>query len=649
MVNPIFLRVMNSSGRQARHVWVRVLYLVVILATLAVMMFFTMMGSVFGGTAALAEIGEKLFRVVSFTQLLLILCLAPIYTAGAISQERDAQTFGVLLATPLSNLQIVLGSLLSRLFFILAILFSTLPIFALLYYFGGFELRDVFLSYGIAASSALLTGAVAVAVSIVSSGTRRVIVGFFLFITAYIVGLWLLDHALLAQLVPGYHEGTLDWLNPVGAIQSTLNAGQTVRPLWHELGPASFLVYYPEYGYLLFSVALSLLIIALAAVLVRRLARGYGGVAARIGKILLVSSAAAVGAIACYLLIDFRGLGGGLTAFVMLAVLVGATVVFFRAKRRKEPRSVWDNPIAWRERVTRTATGRQVITQFLFLLASILALYVVLVLKVAGAPADTARLFVMVVLMAQMFAVLMVGATMAASSVSYEREQGTLDILLATPITPRYFLHGKLLGIVRYLLLFLGLMAMVTLGSFLIARLPVERLATGLVPPDLVAMLRSGAGPATAAGGTPAWADWPWTSILHPIVVTAGLAAAMVAVGMTFSLKARKTTIAAVQAALAVAGVAGTVSCCCFATAYLPVAGPIGALASPFLAAFACLMPEQFARQFNFDGQPVLEGLYRMFSVHAGVLAVTVGYFAFAWQRLNVMSKRFDDQTRQKV
>ena len=645
-VNPIFLRVMNTSGRQARHVWVRVLYLVIILLVLMVMMMTKLFS--YSGEAALAELGETLFRTVSFAQVLLILLLAPIYTAGAISQERDAQTFSVLLATPLSNLQIVLGSLLSRLFFVLAILFSTLPIFALLYYFGGFELRDLFLSYGIAASSALLTGAVAVAISIISSGTRRVIVGFFLFIVGYVVGLWLLDHTLLANLLPGWRAGALDWLHPLGAIQSTVSAGEVVRPLPAELGAWDFLVWYPEYGYLMLSLGLSLVILVLSAVLVRRLARGYGGLAARLCKVALIVLALAVVAAVCYLLVDLRGLAGGLTAFIMVAVVLGVTFLFFLSKRRKEPRSVWDNPIAWRERFTRTATGRQTVVQFLYILLSILALYVVLVLKVAGARAEDARMFVLVVVLAQMFGVIMVGATLAASSVSTEREQGTLDILLATPITPRYFLYGKLVGIIRYLGLFLAMMLLVTLGSFLIARLPVEVLLTGLVPKGWVEVLgRSGS--AGSAANPIAWANWPWASILHPLVVTAGLAAAMVTVGMTLSLRAKKTATAAILAALAVVGVAGAMTCCCLTASWIPVVGPIAAMGNPFLAAWACLMPEAFTEQFKSVHSEVLGAFHSYFGLHLGALAAAGGYFFFAWQRMRTLVRQFDQQTRQKV
>ncbi len=69
------------------------------------------------GLAELAGTSAMLFQRMSYLQLMLVALLAPIFTAGAITQEKDSQTYDILLSTPLTNGQIVLGSLLSRLFF----------------------------------------------------------------------------------------------------------------------------------------------------------------------------------------------------------------------------------------------------------------------------------------------------------------------------------------------------------------------------------------------------------------------------------------------------------------------------------------------------------------------------------------------------
>jgi ABC-type transport system involved in multi-copper enzyme maturation permease subunit len=644
-INPIFLRVLTTSGRRSRHAWVRAGYLVVMLATLIVILLGELGGSL-GGSAALAELGEKLFHAVSYAQLVLILMLAPIYTVGAITQERDSETFSVLLATPLSNLQIVLGSLVSRLFFVLAILFSTLPLFALLYYFGGFVLRDVLLSYGIAATSATLTGSVAIAIGILYTGTRRVMVGFFLFIVAYLIGTYALDHSILPLLTGGAHTaGSLDWINPVGAIQRTLVAAQTERPLLADVTFNEFWIHYPEYGYLIYSGGLSVLIIALAAVLVRRLARGYGRLAQRVTIGLAVTGGAALAVFAGYALTTRLGTLEGLVVLAMILGIVAVSIVFFQIKRHRKPHAVWDNPIAWRERTTRTATARRNLVQFLYILLSVLAVYAIFVMKVTGFRAEDARIFVLVVTVVQMFVMLTVGATLAASCISYEREQGTLDIMLSTPITPRYFIIGKALGIIRYLGMFLAMMFVVTLGAFLIARLPVEQYFGDLVPRSWVAAIKPSGGP--VLGGTRAtWDNWPWISILHPLIVAGAAAAAMVTVGMTFSLRAKSSSMAAMYSALVVLGFAASITCCCGVTAWIPLAGHSAVMASPFLAMFACIMPEQF--QETYDAQGVWFDVYRVVGVHVGVVVAAAGYGLFTWFRMKALVTTFDQQTRQK-
>ena len=56
--------------------------------------------------AELAKGASQTFKWASITQLALVCFLAPAFTASAITQERDAQTFSILLSTPLSSAQI---------------------------------------------------------------------------------------------------------------------------------------------------------------------------------------------------------------------------------------------------------------------------------------------------------------------------------------------------------------------------------------------------------------------------------------------------------------------------------------------------------------------------------------------------------------
>src|SRR5213076_2961935 len=150
--------------------------------------------------ADLAAESGRIFQSMSFLQLGLVALLAPIFTAGAITQEKDSQTYDILLATPLTNGQIVLGSLMSRLFFVIALLISGIPVFSVTQIFGGVAINAIVLSFAIAAATAFVTGALAMAIATFKVGTRRTIFSFYLFIVLYLVGTLLLDQIPYFQL-----------------------------------------------------------------------------------------------------------------------------------------------------------------------------------------------------------------------------------------------------------------------------------------------------------------------------------------------------------------------------------------------------------------------------------------------------------------
>src|SRR5688500_1600288 len=192
--NPILLRVVEAGGRRRRDLFIRCAYLG--LLVFVVITSLVSGQSTIGSGASLndlAKMSDQIFRNMSYLQLGLVALLAPIFTAGAITQEKDSQTYDILLATPLTNGQIVLGTLLSRLFFVFALLISGIPIFSITQIFGGVAFGDVLMSCAIAGVTALVTGALAVAIAPFKLGPRRTIFSFYMLIVIYPVGLFPLD------------------------------------------------------------------------------------------------------------------------------------------------------------------------------------------------------------------------------------------------------------------------------------------------------------------------------------------------------------------------------------------------------------------------------------------------------------------------
>ncbi|MFQ5807214.1 MAG: ABC transporter permease subunit, partial [Phycisphaerae bacterium] len=169
--NPIMVRVVSAGGKRTRHLWARVVYLVALFIVMLVVGSQVLkLGGPAKSLADLAKQSTQTFMYVSLVQLFLMSFIAPVFTAGAITQEKDANTFHILLTTPLTNGQIVLGSLFSRIYFIWVLLLAGLPIFCITMLYGGVTTTEVFQSVALAACTGLVTGALAIMISVVKLG-----------------------------------------------------------------------------------------------------------------------------------------------------------------------------------------------------------------------------------------------------------------------------------------------------------------------------------------------------------------------------------------------------------------------------------------------------------------------------------------------
>lgn len=91
-----------------------------------------------------------MFAVLTILQMALVLFITPSLTAGAISSEREKQTLNILLTTTQSSTQIIIGKLLSSVAFLVLMLIAGLPLYSLVFLFGGVspsQLISIFLFY----------------------------------------------------------------------------------------------------------------------------------------------------------------------------------------------------------------------------------------------------------------------------------------------------------------------------------------------------------------------------------------------------------------------------------------------------------------------------------------------------------------------
>lgn len=96
-----------------------------------------------GSPDASARVGQAIFTVLSLFQLLLVCFIAPAFTAGAISLEREKQTFDMLVVTPIRPGGLVIGKLFSALAFVILMILAAIPISALVLMYGGASVDDI--------------------------------------------------------------------------------------------------------------------------------------------------------------------------------------------------------------------------------------------------------------------------------------------------------------------------------------------------------------------------------------------------------------------------------------------------------------------------------------------------------------------------
>ena len=126
-------------------------------------MAFSARNSFNGGSAA--NYGQGLFLYLVLFQMVLLAFITPALTAGAISSERERQTIDLLFVTKLPSFSILWGKLLASMSFVLLLLLLSVPIFSLVFLFGGIEVDQVGAAFLVTAVTALTLGIMGIACS----------------------------------------------------------------------------------------------------------------------------------------------------------------------------------------------------------------------------------------------------------------------------------------------------------------------------------------------------------------------------------------------------------------------------------------------------------------------------------------------------
>lgn len=408
-VGPVFTREAVIAPRRPRLYLVRGVYATALFILMCTAWMVVAGTQEIGTIGDMARFGSVLFRILAPLQLTLILFLSAVQSAAAVSQEKDKNTFLLLLMTRMGNAELVLGRLFASLLQIVMLIAVSLPILMLVTLFGGVAIEQVLWSVVVTIVAALAAGSLGSTIALWREKTFQTLALTAMLLGAW-VGLWEAVGWVLESRTPG-SSGWVAWFSPARAILVA------TRPMLGSAWPIE-LIGFVGVG-LLVSAALDGLAIA-------RVRRWNPGREVRPQRPEFSDDDAAVSA------------GGE-------AVSGPAPTPTVRT------REVWDNPVLWREMRT-WAYGRKIVfIRLAYWLLSLGVIAATLYLGPAGAVTaddEGVSLPILARLLGPFFltSLVLVNA-LAVTSITTERDGRALDLLMVTDLSPKEFLFGKLGGV----------------------------------------------------------------------------------------------------------------------------------------------------------------------------------------------------------
>jgi ABC-type transport system involved in multi-copper enzyme maturation permease subunit len=179
MLGPLFGYDLVASTRRGQHSGLRVLIAGLLLVTLFVVYAFHIQG--FDPFAnpfkagpridpkAMANLTATFSRWCMIVQFGVVILLTPVIVADAIAREKERRALDFLFVTELTDREIILGKLGSRLAYLIGVLLTCLPILAMTQLFGGVDPNVLLSEYAALLSTLFSLGALSLYCSVVSS------------------------------------------------------------------------------------------------------------------------------------------------------------------------------------------------------------------------------------------------------------------------------------------------------------------------------------------------------------------------------------------------------------------------------------------------------------------------------------------------
>src|SRR5262245_1417093 len=398
MLGPIFVREFQTVPRRGGHYLARsaslgLLWVIGLTAWQATVGFTK--DAALGETA---RFGLLLFQITALVQVTLLLFFAALSAASTVAQEKDRRTFILLLLTDMRDYEIVLGKLLGSLLPIALLLMGSIPVLAMLLLLGGIDPEQVLQAVLILTATAFGSGSLGGLIALWRDRTFQSLALSVLFLVLYLC----LVRALgfIPGLSPAIIEVAQACLDPFLALQAVLEPPVGGRTL------------HPAYGYFIVMMTISAGINLLGILRLRKW--------------------------------NPRG------EPIMQRERPQDEEDKDRARAHAAPgavRSVWENPILWREIRTFAYGTRPLLIKIAYFIVIGLICFYALSGPISGEARGRQSTSVVYGLVPVAVLSMLLVSAQAVTSITSERDGGALDLLLVTDLSPKEFIFGKLLGI----------------------------------------------------------------------------------------------------------------------------------------------------------------------------------------------------------
>ncbi len=161
-VNPVVLKELKVKMRGWKSPALVTSYIVFL--TLVIFLFFLVNNQIIYTRYASfsPRIAIEAYNALAVVQFGLIILIAPVLTAGAISGEKERQTLDLMLCTSLSSYAIAGGKLFVSLAHILMLVTASLPVMGIVFLYGGVGLGDLLLVFAFYLVVAYMAGSMGI-------------------------------------------------------------------------------------------------------------------------------------------------------------------------------------------------------------------------------------------------------------------------------------------------------------------------------------------------------------------------------------------------------------------------------------------------------------------------------------------------------